>query len=207
MALFVVKILLNEILRFKYSVIITASAAVFAVWSYRFFHLPFEIQQAMCSLPFFHAGYLLKKYGLKYVEKYFNTEVSLLMAGSVLIFIWFRFAEVFPFLFLYECKMNIFTFINALAGTMGIFMVLKSLCSLNSVIFKRMTEPICYIGRNTLVILCWHSVEQATFSWSEISDAFNLSVNMTCFVRVIFNIIPVVIIALMQRFKAVYKSS
>lgn len=120
-------------------------------------YLPWSLDVGLVSLIFFHTGYLLKQ------TEWFKRKLNLCL-GLFLFLIWILDIH-YGGLDLASRKYSFFPLciVGAVAGSMLVLEVCKSLAQVGVI-----KDFFSFCGRHAMLILCVHSMEQRTCSWTDI---------------------------------------
>lgn len=120
--------------------------------------LPLSLQVAAVASIYVYIGYYLKN-----SKKKFSLRTKFL--GSILvIIIWILticFGQINMAKNLY--KYGIFSFLGALCGVLVVFAICKKFAENKKL--AKLTNLLCFYGKNSLVILCFHLLELEMFPW------------------------------------------
>lgn len=153
LALFWVRIIVNEIIKFneKMQLCIAILVTYVGVKTYSCFVLPVSIQNGMAATIFFFAGYYLKEEKLLKKINY--------MYMIFFLVIWFYCYKYYGNLAMVNCSIpNVMTVIGALCGS-GVILYISMLLENKLIIVGNILG---HIGRMTMVMLCVHIFELHT---------------------------------------------
>lgn len=120
--------------------------------------LPFSIQPAMVASIYVYIGFMIRK-------KHTKSECFNPLFYFFIVIMWFLtilFGEVNMSRNLY--KYGIFSFIGTVCGSYVILMICKWFDG-REMLPTAITNMLCFFGRNSLIILCFHLIEMEMFPW------------------------------------------
>lgn len=178
LALFWAKIILNYIVHLpEYLVLVlVVLLAYWAVFSYPRFILPLEIQTGCIGLLYLFIGFLAHKYGL--LHKYYILPIvfSLLIWGLGIF-------NGYGYMTLINCGVDLISIIVSCCACY-VILILSKLFERSKFLCKLFT----WIGKNTIIILCFHMFELYTGISSKIAAMLFSAENVDAifFVRMIW---------------------
>lgn len=196
-ALFWSRTVLNIFLKFKYPLPLVIAASFIANFSYRYIILPFSIQAGIGSVIFLYIGYIMKKYDV------LNRVRKPAFAAAVSVLVWLAGGLGLPFVSVLDCQYTIPNILAAASGTFGILIILRISAPKNHM---KLYSVLLFIGRNTLAVLCWHTIDDYiinVFYHKEIMAYLPVTEPVFIVLRIIFNMIPIIIIYIMEHCKII----
>lgn len=159
LALFWAKIILNYIIHLpEYLILVlVVSLAYWGVYSYSRFVLPLEIQNGCIGLLYLFIGFLVHKYGL--LQKIYIPPLvfSLLIWGH-------GYYNGYGYMTLVNCNVDLVSIIVSCCACYVIFSISKLFEKVNL-----LCRFFTWLGRNTIIILCFHMFELYTGISSKIA--------------------------------------
>lgn len=110
-----------------------------------------------------------------------------------------------PFVSVLDCQYTIPNILAAASGTFGILIILRISAPKNHM---KLYSVLLFIGRNTLAVLCWHTIYDYiinVFYHKEIMAYLPVTEPVFIVLRIIFNMIPIIIIYIMEHCKIIVR--
>lgn len=160
LALFFSLLILKFVIKHKYAYLEIGVIALIGYYSSKLLWLPFSIQSAMVAAVYVYIGYILKSHKVLHSNMWKETILSAIIWGMYLV-------KGGGHLYLVT---NYFQY--------GLIDIAASICACFVVIYiseiiskvNLFNKVLCFIGRNSLIILCFHLVELNTFRWDIIGN-------------------------------------
>lgn len=131
--------------------------AVFSYVSFSVFVLPLSIQPGACAAIFVYLGWKLKRIDLKrYIT---NTWLMLLALGILVLEIMLGIRV--------DIARNIYKV--GLVSVLGAVLICFFVLSVSNIIYTTIpmiSKGLCFLGKYSLIVLCFHQIEMRVFPWS-----------------------------------------
>ena len=152
LALFWAKIILNYIVQLpEYIVLVlVVLMAYWGVYSYSRFVLPLEIQNGCIGLLYLFIGFLAHKYGL--LQKFYLPPLVFALLVWVLAYF-----NNYGYMTLVNCDVDVISIIVSCCACYVVMLLSKLLEK-----FKILCRIFTWLGKNTIIILCFHMFELYT---------------------------------------------
>lgn len=162
LALFISILILKFVATHRYAHLEIVIIALIGYYSAKLLWLPFSVQAGMVAVIYVYGGYLLKNY------KVLRSNMWIEMALPAIIWA------------IYLVKGGGHLYLVGNYFEYGLFDIFASFCacfviiSISEILSKVyfFNKAFSFIGRNSLIILCFHMVEQNTFRWDIIRALF-----------------------------------
>lgn len=141
------KIISNQLLR---TVVVIVLALCGSLLGHLHIFLPCYIDTALTSLLFFHIGYMM--YAKTKVFTY-NKKVDILIGLVLAAVTILAYLFINPKIWLADNMINPLCFIFSTTGVFALLFLIKHV---------KVSQSLLYIGKHSLVILCWHNFFQRT---------------------------------------------
>nr|WP_197029666.1 acyltransferase family protein [Clostridium sp. 12(A)] len=160
LALFSSLLILKLVIKHKYAYLEVGAIALIGYYSSKLLWLPFSIQAGMVAVIYVYVGYLLRRYKVFLPNMWKAFILSAMVWG------------------LYLIKGGGHLYLVANYFQYGVFDILASFCACVVVIYiSEIISKLSYfnmvlgfMGRNSLIILCFHLIELNTFRWDIIGN-------------------------------------
>jgi len=143
--------------------------------------LPFSIQSAMVASGYVYIGYVSRERHV--LDRKFNGLWSIPVVIVWILTILFGKVNMARNLF----KYGVFDFIGALCGAYIVLIICK-LIDNKRILPSVIINMLCFYGRNSLIVLCFHFVELEMFPWSRFQNLL-LNTGLSYWVFVIIKIL------------------
>lgn len=157
LALFWDFVLLNYLIFKKHLPFILAVIFIIGYYSSQILWLPFSIQSSMTSVLFVYIGYLAKKYNIMNYPVTIGQILPLLCMWGICIFYGGR------FLIVHNYSVFLITDIIATIFACYLFILFCRFIEENA----KSTAFMAFLGRYTLVMLCFHSIDIIIMPWNK----------------------------------------
>lgn len=170
-ALFIAILFFQALNRYKQSSYLILLIGFVGLFTGNQFWLPLSVQPAMTSLLFLYTGYILKQ------RKAFETD-------NLIIYV---FCTVLWLICILTCDTNMaknlysHSILNVIGAIGGSFLIIK-VCQLIEIKgwIPRIRRAFVFLGRNSLIILCFHNIELNLLNWNSVYNSFmGIGINRT----------------------------